>query len=83
MYALANPHNFQSMFKPGQLLWALVLDLASLLISIKQGLATDLIAQAHSQCLRSTSDPSTPVEDPWSLCQDGGLPALQRSFVCP
>jgi len=33
-YALANPHNFQSMFKAGQLLCAIVLDSASLLISI-------------------------------------------------
>jgi len=29
-YALANPHNFQSMFKAGQLLRAIVLDSASL-----------------------------------------------------
>ena len=33
-YVLANPHNFQSMFKAGQLLRAIVLDSASLLISI-------------------------------------------------
>src|SRR5882724_6721499 len=33
-YALANLHNFQSMFKAGQLLHAIVLDSASLLISI-------------------------------------------------
>jgi len=33
-YALANPHNFQSMFKAGQLLQAIILDSASLLISI-------------------------------------------------
>src|SRR5882724_5925218 len=33
-YALANLHNFQSMFKAGQLLQAIVLDSASLLISI-------------------------------------------------
>jgi len=33
-YALANPHNFQSMFKVGQLLCAIILDSASLLVSI-------------------------------------------------
>src|SRR5882724_8444526 len=37
-YALANPHNFQSMFKAGQLLHAIVLDSASLLVSIRHGL---------------------------------------------
>jgi len=33
-YALANPHTFQSMFKAGQLLCVIVLDSASLLVSI-------------------------------------------------
>jgi len=33
-YELANPHNFQSMFKAGQLLHVIVLDSASLLVSI-------------------------------------------------
>ena len=33
-YTLANPHNFQSIFKAGQLLHAIVLDSASLLVSI-------------------------------------------------
>src|SRR5882724_6034788 len=33
-YALANPNNFQSMFKAGQSLHAIVLDSASLLVSI-------------------------------------------------
>ena len=33
-YMLANPHNFQSMFKAGQLLHEIILDAASLLISI-------------------------------------------------
>ena len=40
-YKLANPHNFQSMFKAGQLLHAIVLDSASLLVSIRHGLQTD------------------------------------------
>src|SRR5882672_9028448 len=46
-YALANPHNFQSMFKAGQLLRAIVLDSASLLVSIHHGLQNDPIAQSH------------------------------------
>jgi len=46
-YALANPHNFQSMFKAGQLLHAIVLDSASLLISICHGLQNDPIVQSH------------------------------------
>ena len=33
-YTLANLHNFQSMFKAGQLLQAIILDSASLLLSI-------------------------------------------------
>ena len=33
-YVLANPHNFQSMFKAGQLLRVIVLDSGSLLVSI-------------------------------------------------
>src|SRR5882724_11185396 len=40
-YTLANPHNFQSMFKAGQLLHVIVLNSASLLVSIRHGLQTD------------------------------------------
>ena len=46
VYVLANPHNFQSMFKPGQLHRAIVLDSAALLVSIKQGLAIVLDSAA-------------------------------------
>src|SRR5882724_6653209 len=46
-YALANPHNFQSMFKAGRVLRAIILDSASLLISIQHGPQADPIAQAH------------------------------------
>src|SRR6266481_2133001 len=60
LYALANPHNFQLMFKPGQLLWAIILDLAALLISIKQGLATDPVTQNHFGQLHTTSDNCVP-----------------------
>jgi len=50
-YALANPHNFQSMFKAGQLLCVIVLNSASLLISIRHGLQADPITQSHLTCL--------------------------------
>src|SRR5882724_9988237 len=51
-YALANPHNFQSMFKAGQLLCAIIFNLASLLVSICYSLQTDPIAQSHLTRLR-------------------------------
>src|SRR5882672_11143581 len=60
-YALANPHNFQSMFKAGQLLRTIVLDSASLLISFHHGLRTDPITQSHLTCLRTGLDSSTMV----------------------
>jgi len=74
-YALANPHNFQSMFKAGQLLRAIVLDSASL-ISIRHGLQADPIAQSHLTFLRvgpdsTTTTTATALPDPWSLSQDG------------
>jgi len=77
-YALANPHNFQSMFKAGQLLRAIVLDSASLLISIRHGLQADPIAQSHLARLRVGPDSTTTVlatapPDPWSLSQDGNF----------
>jgi len=50
-YALANPHNFQSMFKAGQLLHAIVLNSASLLVSIQHGHQINPIAQSHLTCL--------------------------------
>src|SRR5882672_9630760 len=40
-YALANPHNFQSMFKAGQLLRAIVLNSVSLLVSICRSVGHD------------------------------------------
>src|SRR5882724_12954603 len=51
-YTLANPHILQSMFMAGQLLHAIVLNSASLLISIQHGLHTNLITQSHLTCLR-------------------------------
>src|SRR5882672_9359335 len=46
-YTLANPHNFQSMFKAGQILCTIVLNSASLLMSIRHGLQTNPISQSH------------------------------------
>ena len=71
VYALANPHNFQSMFKPGQLLLAVVLDSAALLMSIKQGLAMDPIAQVHLHRLRAHQPHPDSKDDPWSLSKIG------------
>src|SRR5882672_7744214 len=76
-YALANPHNFQSMFKAGQLLRAIILDSASLLFSICHGLQTDPIAQSHIARLQVGLDLTTTLAstdqlpNPWSLSQDG------------
>ena len=83
VYALANPHNFQSMFKPGQLLWAIVLDSAMLLVSIKQGLATDLIAQAHLRCLRSHQPHPDSMDDPWMLSKAGEFLLFKGALFVP
>ena len=77
---LANPHNFQAMFKPGQLLRAVVLDSAALLISIKQGLATDPVAQEYFKRLRTSS---MPVEAPWSLSEDGEFLLFKGALYVP
>jgi len=83
IYALANPHNFQSIFKPSQLLRAVVLDSAALLVSIKQGLATDPFAQAHLECLRSLQLPQEPNNDPWSLTKDSGFLLFKGALYVP
>src|SRR5882672_11333862 len=88
-YVLANPHNFQSMFKAGQLLHAIVLDSASLLISICHGLQHDPIAQSHITCLRvgpdltTTIKPAVQMPDPWSLSQDGNFLCLKGQLYVP
>src|SRR5882724_6207228 len=63
------------MFKAGQFMHAIVLDSASLLVSIRHGLQTDPIAQSHITCLRVSPDsiptvPAMAATDPWSLSQD-------------
>ena len=82
-YALANPHNFQLMFKPGQLLRAMVLDSATLLVSIKQGLATDPIAQAHLCCLWSQQPHPESSDDPWTLSKDGEFLLFKGALHVP
>src|SRR5882724_1137806 len=74
-YALASPHNFQSMFKAGKVLWPIVLDSVSLLIPIHHGLKTDPIAQLHITHLQVGPDLTTTVTspasppNPWSLSE--------------
>src|SRR5882724_11278422 len=60
-YVLANPHNFQSMSKAGQLLHAIVLNSASLLVSIQHGLHDDPIMQSHLTHLRVSPDSTTTI----------------------
>ena len=83
VYALANPHNFQLMFKPGQLLRAIVLDSSVLLVSIKQGLAMDLIAQAHLCRLRAHQLQPDSTDDPWSLFKDGEFLLFKGALFVP
>src|SRR5882724_7921747 len=64
------------MLKAGQLLRAIVLDLAALLVAIRHSPQTDLLAQSHLTCLQvgpelTTTVPATAATDPWSLSQDG------------
>src|SRR5882724_10764608 len=64
------------MFKAAQLLHAIVLDSASLLISSRHSHQTDPIAQSHLTHLRVSPDSITTVSamappDPWSFSQDG------------
>jgi len=83
VYALANPHNFQSMFKPSQLLRAVVLDSAALLVSIKHGLATDPIAQEHLKHLHRSQPHLALDSDPWSLAKDGELLLFKGALYVP
>ena len=83
VYVLANPHNFQSMFKHSQLLRAVVLDSAVLLVSIKQGLATDLISQAHLRPLRDRQPHPDSTGDPWSLSKDGEFLLSKEALFVP
>ena len=83
VYALANPHNFQSMFKPVQLLRAVVLDSAALLMSIKQGLVMDPIAQVHLRRLRAHQPHPDSKDDPWSLSKDGEFLLFKGALFVP
>src|SRR5882672_12762058 len=88
-YTLANPDNFQSMFKAGKLLHAIVLDSASLLVSIRHGLQNDPIAQSHITRLWVGPDSTmtvAPVEqllDPWSLSPDGDFLCYKGQLYVP
>ena len=78
-YALANPHNFQSMFKAGQLIRAILLNSASLLTS-KQGQVTDPISAAHINRLQS--NPSN-EDDTWSLSEDKSTLLFKNLIYIP
>src|SRR5882672_11334693 len=77
------------MFKAGQLLCAIVLDSASLLVSIRHGLQNDLIAQSHITRLRvgpdltTTVKPAVQLPDPWSLSQDGNFLCFKGQLYVP
>ena len=86
-YALANPHNFQSMFKAGQLICAIILDSISLLTSIQQGQLTDPPSSSHISHLQMNNQANIPWNmkpDPWTLGEDGKtLLYKQWTYVCP
>jgi len=71
------------MFKPGQLLRAVVLDSAALVVSIKHSLATDPIAQEHLKRLRRSQPHLAPVSDLWSLSKDGELLLFKGALYVP
>ena len=71
------------MFKPGQLLRAVILDSATLLMSIKQGLATDLFTQAHLCCLQSHQPHPELSDDPWTLSKDGEFLLFKGALYVP
>src|SRR5882672_6373145 len=77
------------MFKAGQLLRAIVLDSASLLISINHDLQNEPIAQSHITRLRvgrdsiTASKPDVLMPDPWSLSQDGDFLCYKGQLYVP
>src|SRR5467141_491886 len=77
------------MFKAGQLLRAIVLDSASLLVSIRHGLQTDPIAQSHITRLQVGPDSTTTVAsmvqlpDQWPLSQDGDFLCYKGQLHVP
>jgi len=60
-----------------------VLDSAALLVSIKQGLATNPFAQAHLERLHSLQLPQEPNNDPWSLTKDSGFLLFKGALYVP
>src|SRR5882672_2842603 len=77
------------MFKASQLLRAIILNSASLLVSIRHGLQTYLIAQSHITCLQVGPDSTTTVApmvklpDLWSLSQDGDFLCYKGQLYVP
>jgi len=77
------------MFKAGQLLCTIVLDSASLLVSIHYGLQDDPIAQSHITCLRAGPDsttvvaPNVQMANPWSLSPDSDFLCYRGQLYVP
>ena len=61
----------------------MVLDSAMLLVSIKQGLATDPIAQAHLCHLRSQQPHPKSLDNPWTLSKDGEFLLFKGALYVP
>ena len=82
-YALDNPHNFQSRVKPSKLFWAVALDSAALLVSIKQSLVTDLTDQAHFRCLQSHQPHPESMDNSRTLSKNGEFFLFKRTLYVP
>ena len=80
---LDNPHNFQSRVKPSKLFWAVALDSAALLVSIKQSLVTDPTDQAHFRCLRSHQPHPESTDDSQTLSKNGDFFLFKRTLYVP
>ena len=77
----ANPQNFQTLLKAGQLVAtiraSMLIDSISIVELIREGLSSDPISSQHVQRLQnpppSTSPDQSPSPDPYSLSEDGFL----------
>ena len=71
------------MFKPSQLLQAMVLDSVMLLVSIKQGLVTDPIAWVHLHHLWAHVPHPDSIDDLWTLSKDGEFLLFKGALNVP
>jgi hypothetical protein len=82
-YALANPQNFQSVFRTEQLLAAIILDSASVIIAIRHALKDDTFAQERIDILKESPPEHPTKEHPWSLSSDETLLLHRGRFYVP